>query len=340
MADKVNWARWLEGQWYTYTPWHVLLWPISVVFRALVALRRTFYHLGYFRIERLPVPVIVVGNITVGGAGKTPTVLWLVDYLKQLGRKPGIISRGYGSNAFHPRLVTALSNPEVVGDEPLLLARRSGCPVWVGHDRVATAQELLHTHPECDVLVSDDGLQHYRLKRDMEVVVMEYLRRFGNGFMLPAGPLREPAGRLKSVDAVVVNGAAWLEGPNQFAMTLKGSTFRNLENPERYAPAEEFKGRRVHALAGIGNPRRFFDHLRGLGLEVMEHPFPDHHVFTAKDLEFPGAEAVVMTEKDAVKCAPLATPLCWMLPVEADIDPALGYKVLDTLRRYDGRQTA
>lgn len=340
MSERENWAHWLEGQWYTYTPWHVLLWPISMVFRAVVALRRAFYHLGYFRIERLPVPVIVVGNITVGGAGKTPTVLWLVDYLKQQGRYPGIVSRGYGSNAFHPRLVTALSNPDVVGDEPLLLARRSGCPVWVGKDRVATARELLNTHPECDVLVCDDGLQHYRLGRDMEVVVMEYLRRFGNGFMLPAGPLREPMGRLKSVDAVVVNGAAWLEGPNQFAMRLKGATFRNLAEPERYAPADEFKGRRIHALAGIGNPRRFFDHLRELGLEVAEHPFPDHHVFSAKDLEFSGAEAVVMTEKDAVKCAPFATPLCWMLPVEADIDPALGYKVLDTLRRYDGRQTA
>lgn len=340
MSERENWAHWLESQWYAYTPWHVLLWPISVVFRAVVALRRTFYHLGYFRSQRLPVPVIVVGNITVGGAGKTPTVLWLADYLKQQGRQPGIISRGYGGNAFHPRQVTALSNPEVVGDEPLLLARRSGCPVWVGKDRVATARALLCAHPECDVLVSDDGLQHYRLGRDMEVVVMEYLRRFGNGFMLPAGPLREPAGRLRSVDAVVVNGAAWLEGHNQFAMTLKGSTFRNLESPERYAPAKEFRGRQVHAVAGIGNPRRFFDHLRELGLEVVEHPFPDHHAFTVADLDIPGAEAIVMTEKDAVKCASFATPLCWMLPVAADIDPALGYKVLDTLRRYDGRQTA
>ena len=340
MSERESLARWLEGQWYTVTPWHVLLWPLSVLFRALVAVRRAFYLLGYFRSYRLPVPVVVVGNLTVGGSGKTPTVLWLVEYLKGQGYHPGIVSRGYGGGAFHPRAVTALSNPEVAGDEPVLLARRSGCPVWVGRHRVETGKELLQAHPECDVLVSDDGLQHYRLRRDMEIVVVEYLRRFGNGFMLPAGPLREPPRRLKSADAVVVNGAAWVEGINWFAMRLQGAAFRNLAEPQRYVPAEAFKGKTVHALVGIGNPRRFFDHLRELGLEVVEHPFPDHHAFSAKDLRIEGAEVIVMTEKDAVKCVPFATAACWMLPVEAEIDPALGFKVLDTLRRYDGRETA
>lgn len=332
-------ARWLESQWVSITPWHVLLWPLSVVFGTLAALRRAFFHLGYLRSFSLPVPVIVVGNISVGGSGKTPVVLWLVEFLKGQGYHPGIVSRGYGGEAFHPREVAPDANPAVAGDEPVLLARRAGCPVWVGRDRVATARELLQSHPECDVLVSDDGLQHYRLRRDMEIAVMEYLRGFGNGMLLPAGPLREPQRRLKSVDAVVVNGAAWLENATQFAMRLKGERFYRLGNG-RQAAAGDFAGPRVHAVAGIGNPRRFFDHLRELGLEVVEHAFPDHHVFTARDFAFAGNAPVLMTEKDAVKCAGLNLPNAWVLPVEAEIDEALGFRVLEKLRKYHGRQTA
>jgi tetraacyldisaccharide 4'-kinase len=244
------------------------------------------------------------------------------------------VSRGYGASLRDPTAVTPVSDPAEVGDEPVLLAQRSGCPVWVGRDRAAAARALLHAHPGCAVIVSDDGLQHYRLARDMEIAVIDGTRALGNGLMLPAGPLREPASRLREVDAVVVNGGPRAVGSGKHAVALKleGCVFRNLLNPDHAVGAEHFQRRRVHALAGIGNPQRFFDHLHALGLEFSSHAFPDHHAFTRSDLEFAGCDAVIMTEKDAVKCARFANEIQWVLRVDAVPDARLGELVLRKLQ--------
>jgi tetraacyldisaccharide 4'-kinase len=201
------------------------------------------------------------------------------------------------------------------------MAQRALCPVWIGRDRPAAAQALLDAHPECDIILSDDGLQHYRLQRDAEIVVVDGARRFGNGLLLPAGPLREPVSRLQEVDAVVVNGGE-AQG-NEFAMRLEGTSFYNLLNPEMVVSAGEFAGQHLHAIAGIGHPQRFFSHLGHLGLSAQRHAFPDHHLYTASDIAFDDADAVLMTEKDAVKCAPFATERCWVLRVDAQVNPAL-----------------
>lgn len=331
--------RSIERHWQSVTPVSVLLHPASLVYGALVCARRAAYRAGLARCARLPVPVIVVGNLTVGGTGKTPLVLWLAHFLRAVGRRPAIVARGYGGRTRSPRRVAPDSDPLECGDEAVLLAQASGCAVWIGADRAAAARAALAVHPSCDVLLSDDGLQHYALARDLEICAVDAARGFGNGLLLPAGPLREPLGRLARVDAIVLNGDAPLHpsiaaspaGPPRFAMRLEGRTFRNLLHPERLAGPESFRGKRVHAVAGIGNPRRFFDQLRALGLEFTPHVFPDHHPFTASDLVFAGAEALVMTEKDAVKCRRFAAESHWALAVEAVPDPALGELVLRKL---------
>jgi len=315
----------------------VLLLPLSLLFGLLAALRRGLYHSGLLSSFSLPVPVVVVGNIAVGGTGKTPLVLWLAQYLRERGYKPGIVSRGYGASADSPREVNADADPWLTGDEPLLMARRGICPVWVGRDRVAAGLALLQVHPDCDVILCDDGLQHYRLRRDVEIAVVDGMRGCGNRLLLPAGPLREGVGRLRSVDAVVVNGGSAWPG---YAMSLAGSAFRNLVDPSRTAVAAEFQGMKLHAVAGIGNPQRFFGYLRGLGLACTEHAFADHHPYRADDLAFVGADVVLMTEKDAVKCAAFAAANWWMLAVDAQVENALGEKILEKLRKTDGRQTA
>lgn len=328
---------WLERHWYARTPLGALLYPFSLLFRAGVALRRGLYRAGILRATRLPVPVIIAGNITVGGTGKTPLVLWLAYLLHERGLHPGIISRGYGGRAATPRPVTATSDPALCGDEPVLLAQRSPAPVWVGADRVAAAQALLGAHPECDVVISDDGLQHYGLARDLEIAVVDGLRGLGNGLLLPAGPLREPSARLATVDAIIVNISQSIgvgraaEAPPTYAMTFTGSEFHNLLNPQHRAGPEHFHNRRVHAVAGIGNPQSFFRSLQRLGLTFTAHPFPDHHVFSAPDLAFSDADFVVMTEKDAVKCRSFAAEAHWALRIDAEIDPAFGDLVMKKL---------
>lgn len=327
-------SRWLEGQWQAFTPVSVLLYPLSLAFRALVALRRALYSSAVLGRERLPVPVIVVGNITVGGTGKTPLVLWLASFLARNGMRPGIVSRGYGTAAREPRAVTPTSDSARVGDEPLLLAQRSACPVWSGADRVAAARGLLGANPDCNVIVSDDGLQHYRLERDVEVALIDGARGLGNGLMLPAGPLREPVSRLREVDAVVIHGAPRRVDRKKKAvgMRLEGREFRNLLNPEHVVGPEHFQRQRVHAVAAIGHPPRFFAHLDALGIRFEAHAFPDHHAYRASDIAFADADAVVMTEKDAVKCASFARETHWALRVDAVPDPELGELVLNKLR--------
>jgi tetraacyldisaccharide 4'-kinase len=270
--------------------------------------------------RRLLVPVIVVGNITVGGTGKTPFTIALAQQLIELGWQPLIISRGHGGTA-QQQAVTADNTATEVGDEPLLMARRNICPVWIGKIRGATARMALRAHPECNVLLCDDGLQHYSLQRDVEIAVVDGDRRFGNGLLLPAGPLREPVSRLNEVDAIVVNGGEPATG--QYAMQLNGNVFYNLLNPDKTATAHDFQGSRNHAIAGIGNPQRFFNHLGEMGIILTSHAFSDHHHYTANDLNFDDCDAILLTEKDAVKCDEFADERYWVLRVDAQYDPAL-----------------
>ncbi len=311
-----------------------MLLPVSWFLMAVVWLRRKCYQTGVFVTWRASVPVIVVGNITLGGTGKTPVVLWLVEFLKSQGFHPGIISRGYGGDALVTMAVISSSQASIVGDEPLLLARRAACPVWIGRNRPAAARALLAANPECNVLVSDDGLQHYALARDVEIVVVDGRRRFGNGALLPAGPLRETLRRVSDADAVVINGGLADPVRQEYAMTLRGDQFHRLNADAETAMATDFKGQCLHAIAGIGDPVRFFNHLRALGLEVINHAFPDHHRFAAEDLQIDHADAILMTEKDAVKCREFAASKAWYLPVKAVISGGLGEKVLQKIKGF------
>jgi len=318
--------------WQTRGPLAVLLLPVAALFAAVSALRRLAYRCRLLRSEQIDVPVIVVGNITAGGTGKTPLVLWLAQFLAARGKRPGIISRGYGATRTDARAVPVYGSAADYGDEPCLLAQRAGCPVWVGTDRAATARGLRAAHPEVDVIISDDGLQHYRLARDVEIAVIDGARGLGNSWPLPAGPLREPASRLATVDAVVVNGGdATGAFPNSVAMQLQGDVFRNLLDVQQPVTGAYFQGQQVHAIAGIGNPSRFFAHLQRLGLNCISRAFPDHHAYTAQDLQFADDHNVVMTEKDAVKCAAFATTRHWALVVNAIPDESLGDTIIARL---------
>ena len=326
----------LERHWQRFTPISFLLLPLSLVFCMLVWLRRILYRLGVLPSKRFSVPVIVIGNITVGGTGKTPLVIWLTDFLRQAGYRPGIVTRGYrGQSPVWPVAVTKDTAAKLVGDEAVLLARRCHCPVMAGPDRIASIQALLNQ--DCNVIVSDDGMQHYRLRRDLEIAVIDGERRFGNGLCLPAGPLREPVSRLNSVAWRVANGRP-REG--ELGMQLAPRHFYNLAQPSQQTPAEQFRAISVHAVAGIGNPERFFESLRALGLRVLAHPFPDHYAFEARDLNFGDDLPVILTEKDAVKCQPFAKPHFWVLAVDAQPDVRLGEKILQRLKEITVGQEA
>ena len=331
-------ARWLQRQWFERRRLMPALWlfaPLAALYAGLSRLNRALA-----KPVRLPVPVVVVGNITVGGAGKTPLTLWLAERLRASGWHPGVASRGYGRSSDEVRAVRADSTPEEVGDEPLLIARRSGVPVWVGRSRAAAGKALLAAHPEVDVVLCDDGLQHYALARDVELAVFDG-RGIGNGWRLPVGPLREPLSRLRSVDAVVANGVprGTLSVPVPlFDMSLQPGRFYRLDDPAQTCTADALRSRgRLHALAGIGHPERFFATLAGLGLDCETHPFPDHHRYAQPDLAFAEGGILLMTEKDAVKCRDLQAGEAWVLPVEADLSPALIDHIVEKLR---GRQVA
>jgi len=304
-----------------------LLWPAGLVFGLIVALRRLLYRLRIFSSTHPGVPVIVVGNLTAGGSGKTPLVLRIAEILKEQRWRPGIVSRGYGGSTREPREASIASDPAEVGDEPMLLARRSGCPVWVAPDRVAACRVLREQHPECDVIISDDGLQHYALRRDVEICVVDP-RGFGNGFLQPAGPLREPPSRLSSVDAVISHACPAVSG---YPMQLQGETLVRMTDARDVRAARTFAGQRVHAVAGIGDPKRFFLQLARFGIKVVPHPFPDHHPFRAADFDFGDSDPVVMTEKDAVKCKRIVQAHFWVFPVSASLDPAFERRLLEKL---------
>jgi tetraacyldisaccharide 4'-kinase len=321
----------------------VLAWmllPVTFLFSCAVALRRAAYRLGWLSSVRLPVPVVVVGNLVAGGAGKTPLTLWLAQQLSALGRRPGIVSRGFGreGSAVIEVKVGAGGTPVArAGDEPLLLAQRAGCPVFVGSDRVAAARALLAAHPDCDLVLCDDGLQHYRLARDVEIAVIDR-RGLMNGWMLPSGPLREPGRRLRTADALVLNAAEAVPVRDvpQFRMRLAGTHFYRLDNPAAVCSVQQLAGLDLHAIAGIAEPQRFFDHLAALGLPFTAHPFPDHHRYAAADFCF-AADAILTTEKDALKCAGFTALPIWVLPVDAHIEPDLARFVLE---KIDGSASA
>jgi tetraacyldisaccharide 4'-kinase len=312
---------WLLRIWYgsATAPWY--LRPLAALFGVVARLRRRRQQ-GRARERRLHAPVVVVGNIAVGGTGKTPFVIWLVERLREWGWKPGVISRGYGGKATRwPQQVKPETDPALVGDEPVLIARRAGCPVFVGPDRALAAERLL-ANGGVDIVVSDDGLQHYRLWRELEIAVVDASRGLGNGRLLPAGPLREPAARLGEVGLVVANGSGWsAPAGRQVTMKLCAQQAVALDGAGTQ-PIEAFAGRTVHAVAGIGNPARFFSMLSQQNIRLIVHPFPDHHPFTPADLDFGDDLPVLMTEKDGVKCRAFARPGQWVVPVEARLEPA------------------
>ena len=315
--------------WYAPSPLGALLAPLGWVVALFTVLRRAAYRAGLRRSWRVGRPVVVVGNLAVGGTGKTPLVIAMVRLLTEHGVRVGVVCRGYrGSASRWPRRVRPDSDPNRVGDEAVLLARRTGAPVAAGPNRIAAARILVR-RAKCDVILSDDGLQHLRLARDVEIVVVDGVRRHGNGQCLPAGPLREPPSRLASVDLVVVNGAA-REG--ELDMQLVAGDAVSLIVAGRTCPLDSFRGTPVHAVCGIGHPERFFRTLEAHGLTIVRHPFPDHHPFDEEEIRFPDDAPVLMTEKDAVKCERFADARHWCVPVEAVLSSELEVRLLAVLR--------
>jgi len=322
----------LESAWYGNgrAPWWAA--PLAGLYGAAMRLRALLFRRGMLRSVRLPAPVVVIGNLTVGGTGKTPLTMAVVEALRERGLRPGVVSRGYGGTQREPILLGDAPDPAQVGDEPCLI-HAGGVPVAVGRNRPAAARLLLDAG--CNVVIADDGLQHYRLARDVEICVIDGVRRFGNRRLLPAGPLREPIERLQRVDLRVCNGGT--VEPGEYPMQLHGGEVVGLRDGHRQ-PLAAFRGQRVHAVAAIGHPRRFFDSLREAGVEVLEHPFADHHAFVPEDLAFADDLPVLMTDKDAVKCTGFARPGWFRVPVRGQLPAAffdtLTARVEAALRRH------
>lgn len=309
-----------------------LLWPLSLVYGGFIVLRRKLYQLHLLKVNFLSVPVVVVGNITVGGTGKTPVVIALARFLKEKGWRPGIISRGYGGNTQHfPCLVHQNSNAREVGDEPILIARHTACPTIIDPNRSRGAKSLLK-RSNCNVIISDDGLQHLSLGRNIEIVVVDGERRFGNNFCLPAGPLREPVSRLNSVDFVISKGTAQA---NEFKLSLIPDYFYQLIQTKNKQSADFFLGKKIYAVAGIGNPDQFFRTLRKMGLKIIEHPFPDHYLFKPRDFNYGDDAIVIMTEKDAVKCVGFVDARLWCLKTKTELDNNFLNAVLNRITAID-----
>lgn len=328
---------WIHSVWYGRSPIIWLLLPFSWLFFLIVRLRTRLYKLGLLKVTRFDVPVIIIGNITVGGTGKTPITMWLCQELRKRGFKPGIVSRGHGGQiGRRPAIVFAASDPIILGDEAVLMAKRTSCPVVVHPDRVAATRTLLEL--DVDIVLADDGLQHHRLGRDYEIAVVDGSRGFGNGYMIPAGPLREPKSRLKRIDQVM----------EQIGLAEKSSVFRRHSDSEttrfRLVPSvarsldgsrtcslADFSGQKLHAVAAIGNPDRFFNSLETFGLKLIKHPLRDHAALSPADVTFGDDCPVIMTEKDAVKCRDLDAPHCWYVPVDVEFADPRGALWLDSL---------
>jgi tetraacyldisaccharide 4'-kinase len=335
-------VNFIESHWYRPTILSsLLLAPLEALYAGVTAVRRHAYRAGWLRRERLPVPVVVVGNVNVGGVGKTPLTSELIACFAERGLHVGVISRGYGGSHREATEVFPDSDPSQVGDEPILLAT-AGARVAVGRDRVAAGRLLLAAHPEIDLILADDGLQHYRLQRDLEVVVIDGARGFGNGHLLPGGPLREPLRRLADADVLVINGEARSDlalpaGIPRFAMTLEPGPAWRLSDPSTTRTPDAFAPERVIAMAGIGHPERFFSTLRGLGIRpARELIFPDHHAYGAEDIPT-DADSILITSKDAAKMRRFNHAKLWVLPVRARLVPDLAGWILARLKAANGR---
>jgi tetraacyldisaccharide 4'-kinase len=329
--------KYLQFSWYNESKITVFLKPLSWLYCSIVLLRKYLYQFRIFKSYQLTVPVIIVGNITVGGNGKTPLVIWLAHQLKQAGYRPGIISRGYGGQAKKwPQQVRPDSDPLIVGDEAIVISRRTACPMAVGPDRVETGRALIK-YSNCDIVISDDGMQHYRLKRNIEIAVVNGYTQFGNELCLPAGPLREPIKRLDKVNFIVTNGALreinkkHLKIIADHNMTYKGNELCALREDENKIPLSNFENKQVHVIVAIANPSPFFESLRKFKIDLIEHVFMDHYIFKESDLKFDDDLSIIMTEKDAVKCRRFDINNCWYLPITCDISNSLELSIFNKL---------
>lgn len=330
----------IEQIWYSNSKLYYFLLPLTALYRLVIALRRLLYRLGYKKTTRFSIPIIVVGNLTVGGTGKTPFVIWLANWLQQQGYQPGIVSRGYGAKKMlRAQVVTETSDPIKAGDEAVLLARKTHCPLVVHPHRAVAVAALLQNF-SCNIVISDDGLQHYALARDIEIIMIDGMRYFGNGYCLPAGPLREPPSRGRQADFIIVNQGEITNDQQTsqhlddslprlslgqasktfFKMQLQSSYFYAVANPLSQKSSEEFKNQVIHAVAAIGNPARFFKQLQQMNLTFIPHEFPDHYRFKQSDIDFGDDEIVIMTEKDAVKCQSFVDERHWCLPVSTQLE--------------------
>lgn len=322
----------LQQAWYRGHPALAVLWPLEQLYRWVVLRKRARFIAGQSDTYQAPVPLVVVGNITVGGTGKTPLILWLIDYCRAQGLRVGVVSRGYGARPPHlPWTVSASDSAEHAGDEPLLIVQRTGIPLVIAPQRAQAVQQLL-AEQSVDLILSDDGLQHYGLARDLELVLIDDARGLGNQRCLPMGPLREPAERLETVDAVLFNGAT-ADTNSGFAMQLQPTALVHVRSGRREPLSYFPKQQKMHAVAGIGNPQRFFKTLEGLDWQPIAHAFADHAEFTAQDLQFSDDLPVLMTEKDAVKCRAFAADNCWYLQVAAQPSPAFSRWFAEQLKR-------
>jgi tetraacyldisaccharide 4'-kinase len=332
---KQAFKLWLQHKWYQ-KKLSAALWvlvPFAWILSIITALYKAAYTLGVFKRHAFKIPIIIVGNITVGGTGKTPLVIHIVKLLQQHGFCPGVVSRGYKGtrSSAKPIYVYANSNPNEVGDEPVLLAKRLLCPIAIATNRPKAVEMLIGSN-QVDVVISDDGLQHFALAADIEVLVIDGRRRFGNGWCLPAGPLRESLHRLKTVDYIVANSPDIYDNDSEFEMELRPRVLYNGLDPENQLPLIYFKDQTVHAVAGIGYPDRFFELLQKQGIHVITHSFPDHYSFSEVDLQFQDELPVIMTEKDAVKCAGFMKNTYWILSVDAVVNPLFDLKLLTRLQ--------
>ena len=307
----------------------LLLLPLSAVFLLISFIRKTLYEFNFLKSFKLKIPVIVVGNITSGGTGKTPLIIYLANELKKNGYRPGIISRGYGSKSEGVMEVSQKSDLADVGDEPMLIQKHTHLPVFVSKDRVLAAKALVKKYAKTDVILSDDGIQHYRLRRDLEVLVIDGTRKFGNGYLLPAGPLREFRSKLKTVDAIVCNHKKVIDG--SYLMKYKGHFLINLKTNKKIH-LNSLSLKNIHAIAGIGNPNRFFDYLKTFNIVFNSSTFQDHYKFSKKDFRDMNDKNIIMTEKDAVKCQQFSRNNFWYLPVIAEVDSKFTDVILKKLR--------
>jgi tetraacyldisaccharide 4'-kinase len=328
---RAEFEAFIVQEWQQGSIWQIILRPLSWLFAAITATRRFLFRTGISKINRVGVPIIIVGNISAGGTGKTPLVIAITELLEKSNKHPGVVTRGYVQSRMQPRTlappIVSQQGTITASDEAMLMSQRLVAPVFANPDRVAAAELLLKRYPNTDVIISDDGLQHYRLGRDIEIAVVDGQRGFGNQQLIPAGPLRESVARLRTVDCIVVNGVAKMGldleqyGVPVFRMNLGNEIFFKLSGSDAISASEfqiRLESKKIHALAGIGNPQRFFDHLKRLGIICnATHPFSDHHAFARADLNFPDADIILMTEKDAVKCKAFADDRMWAMRVDA-----------------------